>query len=158
MDGTEPEQMEQTGEEQTPTDGGEGKKRIRGPNKAPTDFLGGMRALATQHRAKLARAVEKRDKARATWEAAERELLEAEGPLREVESILERYPELPLESASGLVGVPPAPGEPPPSPDAPDPSKPPPTRPDADRPQHPGEPGQPGQPSRQPDGEPPAAG
>lgn len=146
--------MEEQTVEETPL-GEDGKPvRKRGPNKAPTDFVGGMRALAVQHRAKLARAVEKRDKARATWDAAERELAEAEGPLREVEEILQRYPELPNLSADGVVGVPPTPGEPRPSPDAPDPSKEPPPRPDLDQPQ----PGEPGHKPRQPDGEPPAAG
>jgi hypothetical protein len=74
---------------------GEKKKRIRGPNKAPTTFLGGLRQQVEQHRTRNASLLAERDKYRAKLDEVNRQLDELEAPIRAVEAILAQHPELP---------------------------------------------------------------
>lgn len=84
-------------------DAANGSKPKRERGRAPTTFAGQLRELARKHREKLAKllsAEQKTERKLATLRA-KREA--AEGPLRDVEEMLARRPELP-----GFIG-PPAP-------------------------------------------------
>lgn len=104
-------------------------RRPRGPNKpkaaAPGDFLGGLRQLAAQHRAKLATLTEQRDVLRGKLDAVNRELDGLEAPIRDVERLLAGHPELALGAG---------PGQPPATPT--EPGRPAPEQPAGDPPPH----------------------
>ncbi len=77
-------------------------KRPRKPRAGTASFSDELRAIAATHRTKLGSLVDAEAKLEAQLASVRAQREAAEGPLREVEAMLERYPALPLEQPAPL--------------------------------------------------------